>query len=142
MAKPTKVRNMKRNMPVTDKTAFFPNRLYTIRRGSIQAFGRPTGNGKAFVVFAGSVARLRETDNFSSQPPSLSKARRYRTFLVDEGVLEPCDGCLVFTQDFVFPSPSNAATVVLGNPSNGNDWWKPLNLRNPMPAFPGLDDAV
>lgn len=117
----------------------YPNRLYAITRPRFRAFGRPTGVGNNFVVFAGSLAVLTERPNFISMPEKQSKSRRYRTFLIKEGILASCDGRLIFTQDFVFTSPSNAATVVLGNPSDGYAEWKPATPHlDPSPSLPGF----
>lgn len=114
------------------------NQLYVIKRPRLRAYGRPTGIGKGFLVFAGSLAVKTERPNFASMPNN-QKSRRYRTFLIEEGILAECDGRLVFAQDFVFPSPSNAATVILGNPSDGYKEWRPaIQRHDPAPSLPGL----
>ncbi len=40
------------------------------------------------------------------------------------GVLQESDGCYRFGEDYEFSSPSTAASVILGNNSNGRLAWK------------------
>jgi len=73
---------------------------------------------EGFVVKKGSQAVLEET-------PSLQKAlRRLRQHLASEGVLKREGDRYVFTQDYVFKSPSTAASVVRGGSSRGTTYWK------------------
>ncbi len=41
-----------------------------------------------------------------------------------EGILKPTGDQLVFTQDYLFKSPSSAAAIVVGNNMNGWLSWK------------------
>lgn len=56
-----------------------------------------------------------------STPDSVTRARQ---MLTDEGVLSEQDGTIVFVKDYLFPSPSAAAGVVLGRSANGWIEWK------------------
>lgn len=71
------------------------------------------------VVFEGSVANRIDA---KASDDSLVKKRRE---LLDEGVLEVVDDeTLRFAKDHVFPSPSQAAAVVLARNANGWTEWK------------------
>jgi hypothetical protein len=48
----------------------------------------------------------------------------HRERLLAAGVMEERDGGYVFTQDFLFSSPSTAAAIVLGRSANGWVEWK------------------
>ena len=50
-----------------------------------------------------------------------------RERLIAEGILKQEGNKLVFTQDFVFGSPSTAAAIVIGHNANGWFYWKTLN---------------
>jgi len=89
--------------------------LYLSQRGG-KGRGREVKDG--FVVFKGSLARASET---ASVHAYLHDMRRQ---LTERGILEPCDGYLVFTQDYRFPSPSMAAGVLVGGNANGRTAWK------------------
>ena len=51
---------------------------------------------------------------------------KLRIALVEQGVLDPAGRHLVFTQDYTFSSPSQAAMTVLGRSSNGRVEWKTI----------------
>ncbi len=74
----------------------------------------------AFVVLAGSLARVKETCSFDNS----GKNRRRQ--LVEDGDFETTeDGrCYRFTRDVDFSSPSAAARAVYGGSINGQDSWK------------------
>lgn len=72
----------------------------------------------AFIVQKGSTAR---TKNVDSLQPSYFAMRKQ---LVDAGVLAPQGQELyVFTQDYVFESPTAAAVAVSGTSLNGRERW-------------------
>lgn len=58
-----------------------------------------------------------------------------RKKLEEAGVLKPAGDQLVFTQDYLFKSPSAAAAIVVGNNMNGWLSWKPKDGKT-------LDAAV
>lgn len=82
----------------------------------ITAEGMESSEG--FVVRAGSGAVKNEV---SSTP---AYHRQLRAALLANGVLKAAGDGLEFTQDYVFPSPSFAASVIQGRPANGRLDWK------------------
>ncbi len=73
----------------------------------------------AFIVQKGSTARKKNVD--SLQP----SYQNMRNRLLESGVLIPRNAdLLVFTQDFVFESPTAAAVAVSGTSVNGRELWK------------------
>ena len=84
--------------------------------GAMTAKGIKTANG--FVVFKDSKANITAA---SSIWTSLQATRKR---LVDGGVLREEGVDFVFTADHLFPSPSQAAGVVLGRQANGWIEWK------------------
>jgi len=73
---------------------------------------------RGFVVCEGSHA-VKESLH---QTPGYVTTRRKD--LLAQGILEEEDGCLVFTQDQLFGSPSAAAGVILNRSTNGRRRWK------------------
>jgi hypothetical protein len=73
---------------------------------------------EGFVVRASSIARL------GIAPASKELAEPTRRRLTLSGVLKEERSRLVFTQDYVFTSPSAAAMVVLGRSADGWKEWK------------------
>ena len=88
----------------------------TLSAKGIQSEGIETAEG--FVVSAGSTA---VEDEVPSCPAYL---KELRVALLDNGVLKPSGDGYIFTQDYVFASPSTAAGVVLGRSANGRIEWK------------------
>ena len=109
-------------LPILGLSVFTPATASTNRKPlqitakGITAKGLPTSEG--FVVIAGSSAVLGEV---ASCP---SAVRSMRAALVQNGVLELSGDSYVFTQDYVFGSPSTAAAVVQGRSANGRLDWK------------------
>ncbi len=84
--------------------------------GSVNASGEKVSDG--FVVFRGSTVR-------EELAPSAGKTiRDVRQKLLEAGTLLQEGNALMFTSDYLFPSPSQAAGVVLGRSSNGWTEWK------------------
>jgi hypothetical protein len=96
-------------------------RLHAQGPGAARAEGQETSDG--FVVFAGSHARGDHVDSIATHAAEL------RNELRASGVLIPENGGLLFTQDYLFNSPSTAAGVVFGNSTNGRTAWKDANGR-------------
>lgn len=57
-------------------------------------------------------------------PSATNAVKPQRDKLIASGVMEERDGEYIFTQDFLFSSPSTAAAVVLGRSANGWVEWK------------------
>jgi hypothetical protein len=81
--------------------------------------GQPTSDG--FVVFKGSKAA---GTTVASMTPSFLILRQK---LLDEGVVLDKGEFLEFPEDYIFSSPSTAATMVLGRSANGLTEWKQKN---------------
>lgn len=78
--------------------------------------GEPTSDG--FVVFKGSKAAASIVNSFTPNYVS------YRQKLIDEGILIDKSGYYEFTDDYIFSSPSTAASMILGRNANGLTEWK------------------
>ncbi|MES2286947.1 MAG: GIY-YIG nuclease family protein [Bacteroidota bacterium] len=71
-----------------------------------------------FVVFKGSIANKEESNTVGTWVTGL------RTKLQDSKILLEESGKFIFTEDYLFGSPSAAAAVVLGRSANGWTEWK------------------
>ncbi|MFT5773365.1 MAG: hypothetical protein ACI9ZX_002772 [Algoriphagus sp.] len=81
--------------------------------------GEPTSDG--FVVFKGSKAAG------STVTSMTSNFVVFRQKLIDEGVFLDKGDYLEFPEDYIFSSPSTAASIVLGRNANGLTEWKLKN---------------
>ncbi len=81
--------------------------------------GEPTSDG--FVVFKGSKAAGSTVTSLTSGFVTL------RQKLILEGILLDKDEYLEFPEDYIFSSPSTAASIVLGRNANGLTEWKRKN---------------
>ena len=104
-------------------------RLFLSGKG-IRAEGYEDPGG--FVVRAGSKAVRTEVRSIH---PYL---RELRSTLRAQGILVPEGEVLSLAQDYVFSSPSNASSVMLGNSSNGRIEWKDVKGR----TLKSIQDAV
>lgn len=93
-----------------------PSHLFFVRGGGSDGKGELVEDG--FVVFEGSRARMEVV------PSATNAVKPQRDKLIASGVMEERDGEYIFTQDFLFSSPSTAAAVVLGRSANGWVEWK------------------
>ncbi|MFT3796620.1 GIY-YIG nuclease family protein [Flavobacterium sp.] len=80
------------------------------------AKGEPTSDG--FLVLKGSIAANSVTPSLS---PSLAKLREN---LIEKNILRHLDDHFVFSEDYIFTSPSLAAATVMGRNANGLEEWK------------------
>lgn len=80
------------------------------------AEGEPSADG--FVVFEGSKAAG------STVPSMTSNFIKLRDNLIEEGAIKSNNGSYDFTDDYIFSSPSTAASIVLGRNANGLTEWK------------------
>lgn len=90
-------------------------KLLTIGAKGLSASGYEAGS--EFVVKKGSQVSLNEVKSIDSGSTQRRKALRENNVLVEK------DGHLVFTQDYAFTSPSQAAAVILGRTANGRVEW-------------------
>jgi len=93
-----------------------PSHLFYVRGGGSDGKGELVEDG--FIVFEGSLARMEVV------PSGAHAVNPHRERLLAAGLMEERDGEYVFTQDFLFSSPSTAAAVVLGRSANGWIEWK------------------
>ncbi len=96
-----------------------PSHVFRVFGGGSDGKGELVEDG--FVVFEGSRARMEVA------PSATTSVVPKREKLVASGVLEERNGEYVFTQDYLFSSPSTAAAVVLGRSANGWIEWKDDN---------------
>ena len=89
---------------------------FTIVAKGIKASGYETPQG--FVVLNGSEAVAEAVPSIHSYLAEMRKS------LLESGILKPENSRYVFTQDYLFNSPSTAAGVVLARSSNGRVEWQ------------------
>lgn len=95
---------------------------FLIAAKGLKASGYETPQG--FVVASGSEAATDEAPSIQSFLTELRKS------LVDSGILKVEGNCYIFTQDYLFNSPSTAAGVVLGRSANGRIEWQTKEGRS------------
>lgn len=110
-----KVFDEKREVQPKLKQATF---IINAARGA-NAQGEPTSDG--FVVFKGSKAAG------STVPSMTQNFVLFRQKLINDGVLIQNLDIYEFPDDFIFSSPSTAASIVLGRNANGLTEWKQNN---------------
>lgn len=91
---------------------------YICTKSGVEAKARYTNDGN-MVVLKGSKARLNVAENFKTKP-----LYQKRQNLIDAGVLKEVEGYLVFEDDQLLNSPSTAASLVIGNSTNGWEAWE------------------
>lgn len=62
-----------------------------------------------------------------SMNPSMIELRQK---LIEQSIIADSDGKLIFSQDYLFSSPTTAATIVMGRNANGRTEWKDLKKRS------------
>jgi len=92
------------------------NIFYIKAARGADAQGERTSDG--FVVYKGSVAADSTTSSMANS------SLRLRQALIDNGDLQLVDGNYVFTEDYIFSSPTTAAVIVMGRNANGLVEWK------------------
>ncbi|RMG28929.1 MAG: GIY-YIG nuclease family protein [Bacteroidetes bacterium] len=89
--------------------------LIKAARGA-NARGKPTADG--FVAYKGSQIA-------DPTVPSMADSfKKLRERLIESGVIEKQHASYKFTEDYIFSSPSTAATIVMGRNANGLTEWK------------------
>lgn len=92
------------------------NYFYIKSKRGANAVGIPVPKG--FLVFKNSILSSEITNSF--QPAY----RKFRQKLSDDGIVVSNSGKLKFNQDYLFDSPSYAASIILGMSANGYIEWK------------------
>ena len=93
-------------------------RLLFCEISGLKAIGHLTPNGIVVLAQSQAVPSLRPS---AKAYPWVVNAREQ---LLRDGVLAPAEGCLVFTRNHEFSSPSAAAAIVHGGTANGRTAWK------------------
>jgi len=107
-----KVFNEKREIKPKQKQDIF---FIKATRGA-DAQGEPTSDG--FVVFKGSKVSVSTVDSITKNFINL------RQQLIDKEIIRFNGDIMEFPEDYIFSSPSTAATIVLGRNANGLTEWK------------------
>lgn len=81
-----------------------------------EAQGIPTSEG--FVVYKGSKAAI------STVASMTSNLLQMRQKLIDNNIIKISADCYEFPEDYIFSSPSTAASIILGRNANGLTEWK------------------
>lgn len=96
------------------------NIQYRLHSDDINAIGFFSGNSN-FTILKGSKIRSSVSPNFNTNP-QLQSQRKLRNELIRTGKISNN----VFTTNYEFSSPSQAATIILGRAANGN---KEFNIK-------------
>lgn len=92
------------------------NIFYIKAARGADAQGERTSDG--FVVYKGSIASDSTTSSMANS------SLRLRQALIDNGDLQLVEDNYVFTEDYIFSSPTTAAVIVMGRNANGLVEWK------------------
>ena len=105
------------NYPIFDKILRPLKKDFLYCKGKLaSAHGEYSSDG--FVVFKGSLANQDETKTLDNGTVE------FRQKLLKDEILEIKNNVLIFKSDYIFTSPSRAASVVLGRRANGWMEWK------------------
>jgi glycerol-3-phosphate cytidylyltransferase-like family protein len=96
------------------------------------AQGEPTSDG--FVVFKGSKASISTVDSITKNFINL------RQQLIDKEIIKLNGDIMEFPEDYIFSSPSSAATIVLGRNANGLTEWK-LSSGMTLKEYESIDKS-
>lgn len=100
--------------------------------GVVFEINNPRQGLDAKAVYVNGELIVREGSKGRAQWSSGSESHNYAKHfaeLVRTGVLDVRDDCAVFTVDYAFKSPSPAAAMINGRPSNGTTDWKLLGTE-------------
>jgi len=92
------------------------NIFYIKAARGADAQGERTSDG--FVVYKGSIASDSTTSSMANS------SLRLKESLIDNGDLQLVNGNYIFTEDYIFSSPTTAAVIVMGRNANGLIEWK------------------
>lgn len=114
--------------PVLDVRAFdrietTPSSAATLFAKGPDARAEGEATSEGFVVYAGSTSRATEV------PSATSFVTNLRAQLIADGVLAGDGPSLRFTRDYLFSSPSAAASAVLARNANGRTEWRDTQGR-------------
>ncbi|MFO0764365.1 MAG: GIY-YIG nuclease family protein [Candidatus Gracilibacteria bacterium] len=95
------------------------NSFYSIKTRGVDGKGLYTNDG--FIILAGSKGKKEVVESFKG------KAKRLRTELLEKGILQEVADDIIFVEDYIGSSPSFAASILTGRPTNGWIEWKMSN---------------
>jgi len=84
-------------------------------------------DAKAHVTDEGIVVLAASQASIEAQRSLSAGAKKLREQLIQNGVLMKSSSSYVFTKNYLFKSPSQAATVIAGSETNGRKHWKTSN---------------
>jgi hypothetical protein len=108
---------------VSEPGAKKDNIFYIKAARGADAQGQLTPEG--FVVYKDSKVAIDVVDSFKKS--SFQSFYNLRQRLIQEEVIISRQNEMVFSQDYLFSSPSTAAMVVMGRSANGRTEWKTKN---------------
>ncbi|MBA2864396.1 GIY-YIG nuclease family protein [Methanococcus maripaludis] len=92
------------------------NFIYLSQNGEILARGKFLNDN--VIVLEGSLVKAKESDSMTKNNKNIKQN------LVKNEILVPCGEFYIFTEDYVFSSPSSAACVAFGGNVSGRQCWK------------------
>lgn len=105
--------------PIFEETKKDQSKTYICKGKSAYATGEYTEDG--FLVFKNSKSNLEESKTAGTWVTGMRKN------LIEKGILKQDGSVLVFTEDYLFNSPSASAAVILARRANGWTEWKDKN---------------
>lgn len=93
--------------------------IMEVPRHGVKARARLEQSTGKFIVEAGSLARKEWVGSTTAQ----STYARLHAELVEQGILQPQDGHLIYVRSYAFKSTSAAAAVTAGRPATGPGTW-------------------
>jgi hypothetical protein len=94
------------------------DQLFTLGQRQSEAEARGKRSPDGFVVLKGSTIKKTVSNSY---PTGYFRLRKR---LKEKGIIQDRNGSWVFSEDYLFSSPSTASSIVLGRSSNGLNEWK------------------
>ena len=105
--------------PIFEESKKDQSKIYICKGKDAYATGEYTEDG--FLVFKNSKANLEESKTAGTWVTGMRKN------LIEKGILKQDGSVLIFTEDYLFNSPSASAAVILARRANGWTEWKDKN---------------
>ena len=105
--------------PIFEESKKDQSKIYICKGKDAYATGEYTEDG--FLVFKNSKANLEESKTAGTWVTGMRKN------LIEKGILKQEGSVLMFTEDYLFNSPSASAAVILARRANGWTEWKDKN---------------
>jgi hypothetical protein len=107
--------------PIFEESKKDQSKIYLCKGRDAHAAGEYTEDG--FLVFKDSKANLKESKTAGSWVSGMRKK------LLEKGILKQEGSILIFTEDYLFNSPSASAAAILARRANGWTEWKDKNNK-------------